>query len=171
MPQVYKAMLQKGSEPDLIDMVGSRFELVASMGDAETDTVIFRTKMAEGKLVPLHSHSDPECFYVLSGNLEAFVDDGSKTWRTVGTGSSILLANGVKHAIRTPGDAADLIMITNNRFARFLREAGRSVSPETPFTPPTPEDIERVIRASAAFGYWNASPAESAAITGQHRAR
>jgi quercetin dioxygenase-like cupin family protein len=157
-----------GSGRELIDMVGSRFELVSSMGDSENDSVIFRTKMAAGKSVPLHGHSDPECFYVLSGNLGVFLDDGSKTWRTIGTGSSILEANGVRHAIRTPAEAgADLVMITNNRFARFLRDAGRRVSPETPFRPPTAEDIERMIRASAAYGYWNASPAESAAITGR----
>jgi hypothetical protein len=44
---------------DLIDMMGARFEMVARMGANHNDTVLFRTRMAPGKLVPLHSHIDP----------------------------------------------------------------------------------------------------------------
>jgi hypothetical protein len=54
----------------------------------------------------------------------------------------------------------------NNRFASFLGEAGRPVIPDAVFAPPSPDDIQRLMRASQAYGYWNASPAESAAITG-----
>jgi quercetin dioxygenase-like cupin family protein len=61
--------------PELIEMRGGRFELVARMGTADTDTVLFRTRMAPGKTVPLHSHVDPECFYVLSGRIEVFLVD------------------------------------------------------------------------------------------------
>ena len=32
--------------------------------------------------------------------------------------------------------------------------------------PPTPNDIQRMIRVSDAYGYWIASPGESAAVTG-----
>jgi hypothetical protein len=61
---------------------------------------------------------------------------------------------------------ADILLATNNRFASFLSEAGRPVTPGAVFAPPSPEDIERLIRVSQAYGYWNAPPAESAAITG-----
>jgi hypothetical protein len=52
---------------DLIDMMGARFEMVARMGVDQNDAVLFRTRMAPGKLVPPHSHIDPECFYILDG--------------------------------------------------------------------------------------------------------
>ena len=66
---------------DLIDMMGARFEMVARMGAGQNDTVLFRTRMAPGKLVPLHSHIDPECFYVLDGQIEAFIVDDAPKWR------------------------------------------------------------------------------------------
>jgi quercetin dioxygenase-like cupin family protein len=152
---------------ELIDMVGSRFELVVRMGVEEGDTVLFRTRMGPGKFVPLHSHSDPECFYVIGGRLEVFLVDDAPKWRPVEAGLSMLVADGVKHAVRNAGrEPADLIVATNNRFAGFLRQAGRTVQPGAPFVAPTPEDFQRVIRVSEAYGYWNASPAESAAVTG-----
>ncbi len=152
---------------DLIDMMGARFEMVARMGAEQNDTVLFRTRMSPGRLVPLHSHIDPECFYVLDGQIEAFVVDDTPMWRAVEAGKSLLLADGVKHAVRNASEkTADIVLATNNRFSSFLSEAGRSATPGAAFAPPSPEDIQRVIRVSQDYGYWNASPAESAAITG-----
>jgi quercetin dioxygenase-like cupin family protein len=152
---------------DLFDMMGARFEVVARMGADQNDTVLFRTRMAPGKLVPLHSHIDPECFYVLEGQIEAFVVDDAPDWRVVGAGESLLLADGVKHAVRNATEkTADIVLATNNRFAGFLAAAGRSATPGAAFAPPSPEDIQRVIRVSQDYGYWNASPAERAAVTG-----
>jgi quercetin dioxygenase-like cupin family protein len=156
-----------GSGPELIDMVGARFEAIARMGTGDADTALFRARMAAGKVVPLHSHIDPECFYVLSGRIEVFVLNDVPSWRTVETGHSLLVANGVKHAVRNTADqSADMILATNNRLARYFREAGRLVKPGTEILPPTVDDIQRMIRLSEAYGYWIASPAESATVTG-----
>ncbi len=153
--------------PELIEMMGARFETIARMGTGDADTVLFRTRMTAGKAVPLHSHIDPECFYVLSGRIEVFVADAKPRWRVVETGRSLLVADDVKHAVRNTADEqADLIMATNNRLARYFREAGRPATPGTDPLPPTPDDIQRAIRATEAYGYWIASPAESAAVTG-----
>jgi hypothetical protein len=117
--------------------------------------------MAPGKLVPAHSH------YLLRSEIEVFVVDDAPKWRTVGAGRSILLADGVKHAVRNPSEnAADIVLVTNNRFASFLAEAGRRAAPGAVFSAPSPENIQRVRRVSEAYGYWNASPAESVAVTG-----
>ena len=151
----------------MIDMLGARFEMVARMGIRSNDTVLFRTRMSSGKLVPLHSHIDPECFYVLEGCLEVFLVDDAPKWHLVEAGRSLLVADGIKHAVRNSADtAADLVLTTNNRFARFLAEAGRLVTEDTPFAPPSRDDIRRMLHVSEAYGYWNASPAESSAITG-----
>lgn len=152
---------------DMIDMVGARFEVVACMGASQNDTVVFRTRMAPGKLVPLHSHVDPECFYVLAGRIEAFLVDGEPKWRPVDAGRSLLVADGIKHAVRNLSEhAADLVLITNNRFAGFLRKAGRPVTPDAPFAPPSPAEIHHMLSVSREYGYWNASPAESEAVIG-----
>jgi quercetin dioxygenase-like cupin family protein len=152
--------------PELTDMVGARFEAIARMGTGDADTVLFRTRMAVGKVVPLHSHVDPECFYVLDGRIEVFVLDEMPRWQAVETGRSLLVADGVKHAVRNTSDQpADLILATNNRLARYFREAGRPAAPGTDLLPPTPDDIRRMIRVSDAYGYWIASPGESAAVT------
>lgn len=156
-----------GSRPEVIDIRGSRFEAIARMGTGDADTALFRVRMAAGAAVPLHSHIDPECFYVLSGRIEVFVLDDVPGWRTVEAGHSLLVANGVKHAVRITADQpADLILATNNRLASYFREAGRPVKPGTEVQPPTADDIQRMIRVSEAYGYWVASPAESAAVTG-----
>lgn len=156
-----------GGAAELIDMMGARFEAIARMGMGDADTVLFRARMAAGKVVPLHSHIDPECFYVLSGRIEVFVVDDASRWHVVETGRSLLVADGVRHAVRNAADQpADLILATNNRLARYFREAGRPATPGTDPMPPTPDDIQRVIRVTEAYGYWIASPAESAAVTG-----
>lgn len=121
--------------------------------------------MAAGKIVPLHSHIDPECFYVLSGQIQVHLDGTVPGWHTVETGRSLLVADGIKHAVRNSADQpADLIVVTDNRLARFFREAGRPASPGSALVPPTSEDIQRLLRVADAFGYWIASPAESAAF-------
>ena len=153
--------------PELIDMVGGRFEVFARTGTGDADTVLFRTRMAAGKVVPLHSHVDPECFYVLDGRIEVFVVGGVPRWQAVETGCSLLVADGVRHAVRNAADRpAGLILATNNRLARYFREAGRPETPGTDLLPPTPDDIQRMLRVSETYGYWLASPAESAAVTG-----
>jgi quercetin dioxygenase-like cupin family protein len=160
-------MVKELNTGDMIDMVGSRFEMVARLGAGQNDTVLFRTRMAPGKHVPLHSHIDPECFYVLEGQIEVFLVDDASTWHVVEAGRSLLIADGIKHAVRNlTENAADLVLATNNRIAKFLGEAGRSVAPNALFEPPSPDEIQHMLRVSQAYGYWNASPAESAAFTG-----
>jgi len=37
------------------------------------NTVLFRACIEPGKLVPMHSHIDLECFYLFEGQLDVFV--------------------------------------------------------------------------------------------------
>jgi len=156
-----------GDTPELIDLIGGRLELITGMVTSDSDTVLFRSQFEPGKSVPLHSHIDPECFYVLSGSIEVFLVDDMPRWRAVEAGHSLLVQDGLKHSIRNVTDQpADLILVTNGRLAQFFREAGRPVTPSTKILPPTPDDIQRFMHVSEVYGYWRASPAESAAVTG-----
>ena len=152
---------------ELFDLIGGRLELVARMGEGADDTVLFRTQMAPGQLVPLHSHADPECFYLLAGRLEVFLLDDSPHWRALLAGRSALVANGIRHALRNPtSEPADIVVATNNRLAQFFSESGRRAKPGTHFEPACQEDIERVVRTAKTYGYWLSSPEEHAALTG-----
>ena len=163
-------MAEKLHIGDTVDMIGARFAMVASMGAGEQDTFLFRTGMAPGRLVPLHSHIDPECFYVLEGRIEVLVLDDAPGWRPAGAGQSLLVANGVKHAVRnTTETAADLILATNNRFSDFLATAGLLVPQDSvPMAPPSPERIQRMLNAAHSWGYWVAPPDESASVVSQY---
>lgn len=153
--------------PETIDMLGSRLERVVRMGTAEDDAVLFRTRMGPHDLVPLHSHVDPECFYVLSGELEVFLEYDGPGWRPVMAGQSLLVRDGIRHAVRNPGEEpVDLVVVTNNRLADFFREAGRPAAHAASLVPPSKADFERVARAAERFGYGLATPAESTGITG-----
>jgi quercetin dioxygenase-like cupin family protein len=157
----------KSSLHELIDMVGARFETVARMGTTDVDTVLFRTSMPPRKVVPLHSHIDPECFYVLSGGIEVFMVDDMPSWQTLEKGQSLLLKDNIKHSVRNMANQpADLIVATNGRLARYFREAGRIAAPGSNILPPAPDDIQHMIRVTESFGYWISSPEESAAVTG-----
>ncbi len=152
-------------QPELLDLVGGRLEVVADIGFGDTGTVLFRGRMAAGSSVPLHSHIDLECFYVLDGRIEVFLDGHG--WQSVEAGRRALVEDGVRHAVRNLSDRpADLLVATNARLARFFREAGRPAVPGTDLLPPTPEQVRHVVAVAQSYGYWTASPDESAAITG-----
>jgi len=111
---------------DLIDMMGARFEMVTRMGSGQRDAVLFRTRMAPGKLVPLHSHIDPECFYVLAGRLEVFLVDEASKWRWVETGQSPLIEDGIKHAVRNPTEQATDLILGNEQPVCLISRRGGS---------------------------------------------
>jgi quercetin dioxygenase-like cupin family protein len=154
-----------GDGPELIDLIGGRIEIVGRADTSNADAVIIRGAVAPGAGVPLHSHDDYECFHVLSGKLDVFIDPHG--WNTVEAGRTAVIANGERHAIRnTTADLVELAIVVNNRLARFFQEAGTAGAPNEPPQPPTPEKIDRVLAAAARYGYWMATPEEHAALTG-----
>ena len=148
-----------------VDMGGSRMELGVRIGPPASDIVLLRVRMEPDSRVPLHSHADPEGFYVLSGRMDVFLDDDTPGWRVLESGEGISPAQGVRHAVRTGPGGADLILTTNNRLATFFLEAGTPVSRDASRGAPTREALDRIARAADKFGYWLASPAENASLT------
>ena len=47
---------------------------------------VMRGTVPSGVVIPLHSHADPEIFYVLNGSLEVFQAEG---WQTVTAGEVV----------------------------------------------------------------------------------
>jgi hypothetical protein len=139
---------------DVIDMMAARFQMVERMGANQSDTVSFELAWRPAGLSRCTAISIPSAFTCWKVTLRC----SSLTMRRSGAWSNPERAFCLL--------AADIVLATNNRFASFLSEAGRSVSPGTAFAPPSPVDIQRLVRVSEAYGYWNAAPAQSAAITG-----
>jgi hypothetical protein len=62
----------------------------------------------------------------LSGRIEIFVVNDTPRWQSVDTGHSLLVAESLKHTVHNTADQpADLILATNNRVARYFRDACR----------------------------------------------
>ena len=155
------------TKPQFFEMLGGRLEQVMSVRD-HGDAVLFRTAMQPGRLVPLHSHIDPEGFYVLAGEIEVFVIDDHPKWQSVSAGFSLIVEDGIRHALRNNSSKpADLIVVTNRRLADYFHQAGRQVEPGQASTPPTRDDMEHMIRVTEEFGYWITSPEESEALIAQ----
>ncbi len=153
---------------EVLDLIGGRLERVASL--SRDGSVLFRTSVAPGQVVPLHSHADGECVYVLTGYLEVFLLHPSPGWQALPAGRSVVLTGGVKHALRNPArEPADTMVLTDARLAAFFREVGRPATPDSDFQPAGPDDINRFVRTAGAYGYWMSSPAEHAALTEQER--
>ena len=152
------------TEPEIFRMLGGRLTLVAAVEPPAGDVVLLRGRMEPGSSVPLHRHSDPECFLVLKGGIEAFAED-ERGWRTVAEGRSVTMENGIPHALRAGPDGAELLIATNHRLAGFFR-AATSSEDDGAADVPRPADIERVRELSKEYGYWMASPEEHAARTG-----
>jgi quercetin dioxygenase-like cupin family protein len=107
---------------------------------------VMRGTIPAGGVVPLHSHADPETFYVVEGAAERYRDEG---WAPVGARDVAHIPGDEKHAWRTLTGAVMLIVSTAT-IGRFFREVARS-----------PDEF---LAISARYGYWNATPEENAAI-------
>ncbi len=115
--------------------------------------------------VPLHSHNGPEWFYLLAGEMEAYIgDENGGDWKTIRTGELIVIPPGVRHAWRnhTSASVRVLSFAGTNIFAVMRKvaiPAGR-----TQAAPPTVEFLQELQQVAAGSGNWLATPEENAAI-------
>jgi quercetin dioxygenase-like cupin family protein len=77
-----------------------------------------------GDNVPLHSHADPECFYVLDGEMEIYQDrNGSHEWTLVKKGSLAITHSNVKHAWQNQSSGPCVcLVITGADVFKFLHD-------------------------------------------------
>jgi len=118
-----------------------------------------------GGAVPLHSHADVESFYILSGSVQVWREREGDQWTEVIEGQFVHVPGNAKHAFRNPSkEPVREIIITTPRLGRFFESAGRPISAGSAIPSPTAADVERFLRISAEYGYWNASPEENTRI-------
>ena len=125
---------------------------------------MIRGTVPPGVSVTLHSHADIEDFLVISGELEALMQDREEyTSIRVKPNDYIHVPSNARHAWRNTSDApAVVLVITTKKLGQYLQEIGR---PQTNVPlPVTPEDLERFAAISAKYGYRVASPEENALV-------
>ena len=114
---------------------------------------VMRGTVPAGGVVPLHSHADPETFIGLSGSIEGLAGDAG--WTRFGPGDVFHVPGGARHAFRNrASEPAVMVIVSTATIGRFFREVSG---------PPTPEAIQHFLDVSERYGYWNATPEESAA--------
>jgi quercetin dioxygenase-like cupin family protein len=152
----------KGTSPAL-DVLGPTLEFLSPPTEGAAYCIL-RGTIPPGGCVPLHSHPDPEGFFVLSGAVQVLAERGDGLqWLDVVEGDFIDIPGGAKHAFRNAsGGPVVQLITTTSPLGRFFQEIGRPVT-GVPMPPPTPHDIERFTRAAARYGYWLGSPEENAA--------
>jgi quercetin dioxygenase-like cupin family protein len=149
-----------------LDVLGPTIEFLTDPQDPAAVYCAMLGVIPPGVAVPLHSHADIESFYVLSGSVRMLSDRGGRfEWLEAKAGNFIHVPSGVKHAFRNASrDRVVELLITTPKLGRFFQEVGRPVTPGSPLPPPTAENIAHFLEVAARYGYWNASPAENAAI-------
>jgi quercetin dioxygenase-like cupin family protein len=123
---------------------------------------VMRAVIPPGVVVPLHSHSDFEDFYILAGSHQVLAQGGGGLqWRDAVAGDYVRVPGDAPHAHRNVSaePAVDLIM-TTARMGRFFREVGRPVGAP----PPTAREVACFVEAAGRYGYRLATPDENAAV-------
>ena len=154
------------SEQQTFIVLGVLLQFLSTPEQINDQIGVMRGTVPSGVVIPLHSHADPEIFYVLNGSLEVFQAEGpSAGWQTVNAGEVVSIPGNVRHALRnTSPSPLTSIIVSKRELYSFFRELARPFDPNRPPAPPTPEEMQELFELAAKHGYWMASPEENAAI-------
>ena len=154
----------RDDERTVLDMPdGARMEPLSP--SSEEAYCVIRGTIPPGVSVPLHSHSDSESFYVLSGEAEALVQtaDGLE-WQKVRPGEFIHIPGGAKHAWRNVSSEPMSALITcTAKLGRALQEMGQPAS-KFGTQAASGTAMQRLAEISDRYGYWLGGPEENAAV-------
>ena len=150
----------------VLDVFGPTVEFLTLPGETDAGYCVMIGTVPPGLAVPLHSHPDPEDFFLLSGAIQALAQRGENIeWLNVKPGGFVHVPSGAKHAWRnTSSEPAVQLITTTANLGRFFQEIGRTATPGTLPAPPTPDDLQHFARVAAKYQYCLGSPAENASV-------
>ena len=154
------------TDTQLFAVVGTLLQFVSTPDQSGANLSVMRGGVPPHAVVPLHSHADPEIFYLTEGTMEVFQNDGTSSgWQTAGPGDVVTIAGGVKHALRNPGSEPVMtVLVSEGQLYRFFQELAQPLAPGASPPAPTPEIMQRLFEVSARYQYWIGSPADNASI-------
>lgn len=149
----------------VLDVFGPTVEFLTSPSGADAVNCVMMGTIPPGVSVPLHSHSDVESFFLLSGAVQVLAQPGENfEWLDVNPDSFVQIPSGAKHAFRnTSSEPVVQLITTTPKLGRFFQEIGRPVTPGVLPPPPTPDELEHFMRVAAHYHYWLGSPTEAVA--------
>jgi quercetin dioxygenase-like cupin family protein len=151
---------------DAIDLFGPSFQfLVAPQSSDEAPCVIKGTIPPDGS-VPIHRHSGVEACFVLSGTVEVLRDEGGEAhWIAASPGDFIEVPSNAKHGFRNRSQHPVVQLITiSSKLGRLFQEIGRPITRGARPNPPSPDELQRLVKTCERYGYWLGTPEENASV-------
>jgi quercetin dioxygenase-like cupin family protein len=147
-------------------VVGTVLQFVSTPEQCGADLSVMRCGIPAGAVIPIHSHSDPEVFYLLEGSVDVFQDSGTFAgWRTASGGDVVTISGGIRHALRNPNPRPVItVLISQSKLYRFFRELAQPINPGDQPPRPSPAVMESLFALAARYSFWIGSPSENAAI-------
>jgi quercetin dioxygenase-like cupin family protein len=150
---------------ETFDIFGVLLQFLVTPEQTGNEISLYRGTMPPGIVIPLHSHDEPEVFYVLEGEVEIYQESEPRQgWSKIGPGETIAIPGHRKHALRnTSSQPVTKILVTQNELYVFFRELAKPFKNQPP-APPAPEEMQKLFETAAKHHYWMGSPEENAAI-------
>ena len=148
------------------DLFGVLLEFLVAPDQAHDQISVYRGTLPPSVFIPLHSHDEPEIFYVLHGILEIYRGNGPlEGWSSINAGEVIAIPNNMKHALRnTSSTPCAVVMVAKDELHGFFREIAKPYQADRLPAPPSPEEMQKLFAAAAKYHYWMASPEDNAKI-------
>jgi quercetin dioxygenase-like cupin family protein len=133
--------------------VGDKYVILATGEQTSGAYCLAEATVPPGGGPPPHYHTrEEESFYVLEGEITFTVNDK----KVIGTpGTFVQIPRETPHAFKNASDrpARMLIQCTPAGFDRFMAEFATELpSPDAPPLPPSPEEIEKLLRLAPSYG-------------------
>jgi quercetin dioxygenase-like cupin family protein len=153
------------SKHPILEVFGPTVQFLMTPEEAAQPLCVLKGIIPPGSSVPLHSHDDVECFYMISGYQEVLIEArGELIWIGCNPGDFIQVPGGTKHAFRNRSSAPGIsICCMTAKLGRFFEEVGRPLFPGLLTSTPTPEALQKFVQIAMRYGYWLATPEENAA--------
>jgi len=160
------AHVVRNGDCSVFEVLGASIEFLVGPQPGDEAPCILKGTIPSGVVVPMHSHSVIEIFYVLSGNIEVLVEAGEKMqWVEVSAGDLIEIPGNAKHAFRNRSQNPVLnLLFTTSKHGRYFQEIGRRLASGECIRPPTLDEIQHFLETARRYGYWFATPEENASV-------
>jgi len=87
------------SGKDVFTVLGTLIQFLSIPAQNRDDIAVMMGCIPSGVVIPLHSHADPEIFYILEGRIDVY-EGHQNTWRSVAAGDVLTIPGDVTHALR-----------------------------------------------------------------------
>src|SRR6202021_2665132 len=111
------------AEEQTFIVLGVLLQFLSTPEQINDQITVMRGTVPSGVVIPLHSHADPEIFYVLNGSLEIFQAEGpSAGWQTVNAADVVSIPGNAGHpAQNTSPSPMPSIIVTKQDLYSFFR--------------------------------------------------